>query len=156
MSLRRKIKTAIWLMTGRNSYNLMGERSISKNKVNLETWTGTLNLGDYLSGVVFKWMLERKGIQSLDSKKTIHLKAIGSIVHMGCSDATIWGSGIHVMGGFLKIAKGTFYRRKFDIRAVRGPITKECLSSAGYDCDNCVCGDPGVLLPLIYGGGLFK
>lgn len=127
-------------------------RPILDKKVNL-FWTGTYrgnvteheNLGDYLSKVVVEWMLEKRGL-SMDSnvEKTKCLYAVGSILGFGFQDATVWGSGL--------LRKENAYRlvrQKLDIRAVRGPVTRNILLSMGVNCPNCY-GDPAILMPLIY------
>ena len=71
---------------------------------------------------------------------------IGSILGFRCQNAVVWGSGI------LNTNKKIRYRIKLsnlDIRAVRGPKTREQLVKLGKECP-CVFGDPAVLLPYIY------
>ena len=40
-------------------------------------------------------------------------------------------------------------RSKLDIRAVRGPYTKQYLDKMGFNCPK-IYGDPAVLMPIIY------
>lgn len=107
------------------------------------------NLGDSLGEVIIKYMLDQRGID-IDKpiSKTKHLYCVGSNIHGGYQDATIWGSGI-----FPKDRKRTFLQkicgRKLDIRAVRGPLTRELVLQYGHKCPE-VYGDPAILLPLIY------
>jgi len=77
------------------------------------------------------------------------LYTIGSLVVMGHQNATIWGSGILQSEPDGYIWKRNKYR-SLDIRCVRGPETKRRLKENGYDVENCLIGDPGVLMPLIY------
>ena len=134
----------------RNHINLIDfTRKTEKRKVNLHWWKmsqDSNNLGDYLSTVVVNWMKEKSGIHTDASRsgKTMHLYAIGSIISGGYQNATIWGSGL------LK-GKLFWWRkfRKFDIRSVRGPLTRDLLLKNGYDCPE-VYGDPAILLPLMY------
>lgn len=109
------------------------------------------NLGDYLGFVITNWMLGKKGL-SLDSwvKKRKHFKCVGSNVLAGFQNATIWGSGlpynpIHRPDRFLHYYPFT----RLDIRAVRGPLTREIVLKWGHKCPE-VYGDPAILMPLIY------
>lgn len=127
-------------------------RPIQKNKVNL-FWTGTYrgnitdheNLGDYLSVIVVDYMLKKRGLSlTTETDRTEYLYAIGSIIGFGLQDATIWGSGL--------LCKENSYRlvcSKLDIRAVRGPYTKEFLDKMGVKCPE-IYGDPAILMPIIY------
>ncbi len=132
----------------RNHLSLSG--NYRKNIVNLEYWTGQVNIGDQLSPIIFQWMLQRKGL-SLDSPaiKTAHLLALGSIIGEKPFDAVIWGSGLHTYTVCSRVNK---WRKvvKYDIRALRGPLTEVVLKDCGYDCENICFGDPAVLMPLIY------
>ena len=133
-------------------------RLATKNTVNLNYWqidskTGTENLGDYLSCVVFEYMTKINNIQTNKKlKKTKHLYAIGSILLTGFQDSTIWGSGIKDeltgLSGKITLLFNK-YVRKLDIRAVRGPLTRKYLVSHGINCPK-VYGDPAILMPLIY------
>lgn len=122
---------------------------VKKNEVNLEWWDGSKNLGDSLSEVVFRWMLLQRGLSGDEkTKKTIHLMGIGSLIGMGRFDATVWGSGILNFLQIYNVAKQSRYR-KYDVRAVRGPITRKILIENGYNCP-AIMGDPAILMPLIY------
>lgn len=133
----------------RNKISLDGTKSV-KNRINLEWWNKKENLGDYLALVIYNWMLDRKGCShNKKVNKTIHLSTVGSIIGLATYDAVVWGSGIHVLGSISTI----FHRKKivkYDLRAVRGPITKAILNENGYCVEKCKCGDPAVLMPLIY------
>lgn len=113
------------------------------------------NLGDYLGRVITQYLLDAKGIK-LDAYVSVkkHLFTIGSnIFGSGIKgnyqNATIWGSGILAR----PTKRVTFFqrlsRRKLDIRAVRGPLTREVLEKFGHKCPE-VYGDPAILMPLIY------
>lgn len=123
--------------------------NIKKNEINLEWWNKKENLGDYLAEVIYKFMLERFSLQqNKKCSKTIHLLTIGSIIGMKQFNSVVWGSGIHRLCSVQSIIKRKRYV-KYDIRAVRGPVTRFLLMSAGYECPE-IYGDPGVLMPLIY------
>ena len=141
------IKKIYGLMT-RNSRLLNGEKTIP-DVVNLEYWQDKTNLGDQLAPIIYEWMLKRKGIDSKQKiKKTVHLMTVGSIITMGRCDAIIWGSGILNFQSIIQIARKKMFRA-YDVRAVRGPLTREIMLSVGYKCPE-IYGDPGVLMPLIY------
>lgn len=154
-----KLKIIIQIFLHRNSIICHDyERKATKNIVNLNYWRVDSkkeidNLGDYLSVVVYEHLLKKNNIPK-DKKvgKTKHLYAIGSILLTGFQDSTIWGSGIK---NKLKGLAGNItiwfnkHIRKLDIRAVRGPLTREYLISNGISCPE-VYGDPAILMPLIY------
>lgn len=124
-------------------------RSIS-NAVNVEYYP-LLNIGDTLGPVIVEWMLRKRGIMiNKKVNNTKHLMTVGSILSMGLFDATVWGSGI-LNDNLQSIInkKKRIYNRKLDIRAVRGPLTRDVLLKAGYTCPR-IFGDPAILLPLIY------
>lgn len=133
---------------GRNEKNILGAPA-RKNCVNLEWWSEKTNVGDSLSPVIVQWICEQKGIDpTAPVKGTRHLFALGSVLGMGKCDAVIWGSGIHCMAAAETVAGQRNWRR-YDIRAVRGPVTALLLRMAGYRCPQ-IYGDPGILMPLIY------
>lgn len=133
----------------RNRLTLTGEKYKPK-QVNFEYWTKQDNVGDYLSCVVYQWMLEKKNIQpNSPAVKSCHLLGIGSIIAEMPFDAVIWGSGIHTLVKMYKLYK---WRKivKYDIRVLRGPISQNMLARCGYQCNDIVFGDPAILMPLIY------
>ena len=76
-----------------------------------------------------------------DSGKT--LKAIGSVLHTNLKDGDIlWGVG-SIHNAPLK------KDLNLNIRAVRGPLTRDLLIKNGYDCPE-VYGDPALLMPDFY------
>lgn len=142
IKFKKKCKELFW----RNQYDLMGRKIENKN-VNLEWWSGEDNLGDSLSVVVFDWCLSRRNIEVNDGRN-VHLMAIGSLIGGARFDAVIWGSGLMNALNLTNLIKHRRYV-KYDIRAVRGPITRDFLIKAGYDCPESY-GDPAILMPFIY------
>lgn len=116
------------------------------------------NLGDYFGVIVVNWMLLRKGL-SLDDyvEKKKHLLTVGSGAAKSYQNMTIWGSGVEreLPQRFRRFFQKSWYR-KLDIRAVRGPKSREYLMRLGHKVPE-VYGDPAILMPLIYsdltGGG---
>lgn len=132
----------------RNTISIGGVPSKNKS-INLEWWSKKDNVGDYISKVVYDYMLNYYSLNANKTvKKTTHLMAVGSLIGMYEFDAIVWGSGVHCMNNVRNIYKQCKYR-KYDIRLLRGPITSEILKSAGYSVPD-VYGDPAVIMPLIY------
>lgn len=131
----------------RNNIDFSG-KIIDKSQVKLEWWSKKDNVGDYLSNIVYNWMTKDINLNK-PRKKGIHLMTIGSLIGGANFDATIWGSGILDLSLVKAIYKKSWFIN-YDIRAVRGPLTKEVLRVAGYDCTNVAMGDPAILMPLIY------
>lgn len=142
----RKLSSASKLLR-RNTY-CSSLKKAQKNKVNLE-WVDNHNLGDELAPVIYNWMLNRRQLSTdTNVKKTTHLMTVGSMIGSWNYDAVVWGSGIHMFSNIRKLSNLSRVQ-KFDIRAVRGPVTRNALLSCGHDCPE-IYGDPGVLMPLIY------
>lgn len=143
-----KIKSIIKVIR-RNNYGFR-EIPSKKNKVNVEAYP-LLNIGDTLGPVIAEWILNSKGIDiNKKVNKTKHLMTVGSVTSFGRFDATVWGSGIRDELAVRKIKqKKILYKRKLDVRAVRGPVTKKALTDVGYKCPE-IYGDPAILLPMIY------
>ena len=110
------------------------------------------NLGDTLALPIINYFLSKKGIKidkEVSGKK--HLFTVGSGGLRSFQDTTVWGTGIMYDG-----LKGKWFEkywdanhRHLDIRAVRGPLTREVFLKLGHKCPE-VYGDPGILMPLIY------
>ena len=108
------------------------------------------NLGDYLGWVISEWMLQKKGLSlstPIKGKKFFH--SVGSNVFGGYQNSTIWGSGAICEPKSRWKYLGYYPFRKLDIRAVRGPLTREVLLKFRHKCP-MVYGDPAILMPLIY------
>lgn len=135
----------------RNKYTREGLKA-EKNKVNLEYFREAINLGDSLSGVVCEYMLAQKGLSfsTRSREKYSHLIAIGSLLGgRGFFDAVVWGGGVRSFSEAASLGKRK-YIQKLDIRAVRGPISRQILQQAGkYTCPE-IYGDPAILMPEIY------
>ncbi len=108
------------------------------------------NLGDSLGEVIIRFLLSQKGIDiNAHCDKTSHLYCVGTNIHGAYQDATIWGSGIYPPQTKAEFFLQKLSRRKLDVRAVRGPLTKQVLEKYGHKCPT-VFGDPAILMPMIY------
>jgi pyruvyltransferase len=74
------------------------------------------------------------------------LLALGSILNFAQTNDVIWGSGVH--GKFVENEK-IYLFKDLDVRAVRGPLTREFLLKRGIHCP-AVYGDPALLIPLLF------
>ena len=108
------------------------------------------NLGDYLGFVIVSFMLEKKGL-TIESwvPHRRHLNTVGSNIFSSYQRSTIWGSGVHHEPD--TILKYLCYNplRKLDVRAVRGPLSRNVLLRYGHKCPE-IYGDPAILMPFIY------
>lgn len=137
-----------------------GSAKASKDFINIDGWYNfeheVNNIGDLLSYVIVEEIASRYyGIdikKDKTKKRKQHLYSAGSVL-LGWQDQTVWGSG------FLRdISKSNSFNylrllhklcHKTDVRAVRGPFTKNVLTKMGIKCPD-VFGDPALLLPLVY------
>ncbi len=100
------------------------------------------NLGDLLGPMVVAGMLGSAGIDRA-TPPSRRLLAVGSILHMGQPGDVIWGAGRNG-----RVADHDHRTDGLDVRAVRGPLTREWLRDRGVECP-AVFGDPALLMPLI-------
>ncbi len=100
------------------------------------------NFGDFLSPIIVHHTLRMLKIQPKSGQKK--LAAVGSILHFAHDGDVVWGSGIN---GKVPAQKHMF--TDLDIRAVRGPLTRNFLMQRGLDVPKKY-GDPALLLPKIF------
>ena len=112
--------------------------------------SGERNLGDDLAPHILTYVLQRNSLTpEAPTKKDSHLYSVGSIILLGYQDAVVWGSGILTAPSTTRTFFHRALFRKLDIRAVRGPLTRNVLLELGHRCPE-VYGDPGCLMPMIY------
>ena len=106
---------------------------------------GRINVGDHLSKVMVEAILALRDLE-LTGKRDLRrrLFAIGSVLHNARDGETVWGSGINA-----KIPENMHRFRSLDVRAVRGPLTRQWLAGRGIDVPE-VYGDPALLMPAFY------
>lgn len=100
------------------------------------------NAGDLLGPVVVGLLLDRAGIDRA-TPPSRRLLAIGSIMHLAQSRDVIWGAGRNG-----RVDESHHRTSELDVRAVRGPLTREWLLERGIACPP-VFGDPALLLPML-------
>ncbi|WP_368498771.1 polysaccharide pyruvyl transferase family protein [Herbiconiux sp. A18JL235] len=98
------------------------------------------NFGDLLGPVIVKRILEQRGIALDSAPRARRLLAVGSILHFAEDGDTIWGIGANG-----KRLDDEVAFRDLDVRAVRGPLTREYLEGRGITTPE-VFGDPGLLV----------
>ena len=106
---------------------------------------GRTNMGDQLSQVIVSRVLGLRDLALMDKRNDgQRLFAIGSVLHFARTGDTVWGSGING-----KIDEGQHRFGMLDVRAVRGPRTRQYLLARGIPVPE-VYGDPGLLMPLFF------
>ncbi|MEZ0131425.1 polysaccharide pyruvyl transferase family protein, partial [Flavobacterium sp. LBUM151] len=140
-SLKKKYHRQKWLMYNYGDLN----RRVKRKRVNVYYFKragGVDNVGDLLSPVIVDFMKKHNGIVDKPLSRTVRLFAIGSIMDLASSDMVVWGSGLRTNDSYPP-------KVNFDIRAVRGPKTRNKLLINGFSCPE-IFGDPALLLPLFY------
>jgi pyruvyltransferase len=120
-------------------------RPVRSKRVNVYYWRHPSgdNVGDLLSQVVVDFVVARKNLRpEAPLRQTRRLFAVGSVIDAARCAMTVWGSGLHHYGARIP-------RVRLDVRAVRGPLTRQALLAGGVPCPE-VYGDPALLLPLFY------
>ncbi|GAB2464174.1 polysaccharide pyruvyl transferase family protein [Xylanimonas ulmi] len=103
------------------------------------------NFGDLLGPLVVRLLLAARGVEAdpTDDAAPARLLAVGSILHLARDGDTVWGSGVNG-----KIPLDEVRARSLDVRAVRGPRTREALARLGVQAP-AVYGDPALLLATL-------
>lgn len=110
---------------------------------------GAVNVGDYLAKVIVQAMLGLRDLDLLDKRdRRRRLFSIGSVLHNARDGEAVWGSGING-----KIPQERHRFRELDVRAVRGPLTRDWLQARGIAVP-AVYGDPALLMPLFFPASL--
>ncbi len=106
---------------------------------------GRINFGDYLaSAVVARMLARREMVPDEPTVQAATLFSIGSVLHFARDGDTVWGSGRNG-----KIGEEEHRFARLDVRAVRGPLTREWLTGRGIPCP-AVFGDPALLIPQLF------
>ncbi|MEI8365509.1 MAG: polysaccharide pyruvyl transferase family protein [Parachlamydiaceae bacterium] len=130
--------------------NFLDESSIQKKGIPLYYWQqkNFVNFGDYLSLKLVERIVGRK-IEVASSQKKKYAKkllAIGSIMFFAYQDDVLWGTGYN--GKVKDLALYDF--TNLDVRAVRGPLTRQFLvENFGIECPE-IYGDPALLMPYFF------
>jgi pyruvyltransferase len=106
---------------------------------------GFSNFGDALSEALVERMIKAKiSIASQPFDGLPKLLGMGSIMHYAQNGDIIWGTGVNG-----KSPDKAYRFSALDVRAVRGPLSREFLLKRGIKCPE-VYGDPTLLLPRYF------
>lgn len=150
MSFTKKILNKFGL-----TYATDKENRLNYNHVELFYWkphhTNELNFGDHLSFVIVTKILADHGyLLEEETPMQRRLIALGSVIHFANNNDTIWGSGNN---GKIKLEEHQY--TQLDVRAVRGPLTRDFLLNKNIAVPE-IYGDPALLLPHIFPGRFNK
>lgn len=101
------------------------------------------NFGDLLGPVIVDAICRSRGLEPR-SRDDRRLLCVGSVLHFAHDGDTVWGSGVNG-----KIGAGEYSFDRLDLRAVRGPRTRDWLLARGLAAPE-VYGDPALLLPILF------
>ncbi|KAA8482793.1 pyruvyl transferase [Arcticibacter tournemirensis] len=120
------------------------------NHIDLYFWSppsGGLNFGDHLSKIIVnKVLADHNYMLEEEVKQSRRLLALGSVLHFAKDNDVIWGTGVN---GKVDLSEHTYYQ--LDVRAVRGPLTRNFLLERGIEAP-AVYGDPALLIPSLFPG----
>lgn len=105
-------------------------------------WKKT-NFGDALSLEIVRRIIGY--YPRYPQKEERKLLALGSIMSFASDNDVIWGTGVN--GNYVSNENNKF--KTLDVRAVRGPLTRQFLLSRNIDCPE-IFGDPALLMPLLF------
>jgi hypothetical protein len=113
----------------------------------LLNWCISNNIGDALNVYLVKKITGKTPVYSPVGNRHKKYMCIGSILNHADRDTIVWGSGI---------ANNQSDRiSPCDIRAVRGPYTRNRALDCGVECPE-VYGDPAAIMPMFYNPDIEK
>lgn len=101
------------------------------------------NFGDELSQVIIEQIIHKEVKRGALTDPHQLLFAVGSVLHFARDGNIIWGSGYREN----PLQEVRNYKN-LDVRAVRGPRTRDFLLQLGIECPE-IYGDPALLLPIL-------
>jgi pyruvyltransferase len=146
-AIKRQLRSVKRMVTGYFTENAQ-QKNAPYPTVDLYYWQPKdgVNFGDELSRVMVELMLAKKGYTLSDEVAAARqMTAIGSVLHFAKDNAVIWGSGKNG-----RLPDDQHHFKSLDVRAVRGPRTKDFLNSKGIKVPD-IFGDPALLLPALTG-----
>jgi pyruvyltransferase len=150
MTHRKRIWAALLLVFISPMFTIAPQSNERDNGLPLYYWNpkskqGFTNFGDTLSEKIVerivRYHIDVTDTPFLGKKKFL---AIGSILHFAEDGDVIWGTGVNG-----KNPKADYRFTHLDVRAVRGPLTRNYLIDMGIDCPK-IYGDPTLLLPKLF------
>ena len=109
------------------------------------------NVGDYVSRVIVSSVLTLNDKELAEKTNTrFKLLSTGSILHFANTGDCIWGSGRNG-----NISDNLHKFKTIDVRAVRGPLTRDFLQKKGLTVPE-IYGDPAILLPIFFGKNIIS
>ncbi|HEY6640506.1 polysaccharide pyruvyl transferase family protein [Povalibacter sp.] len=113
---------------------------------------GYRNFGDHLARVIVSKVLADHGhLLEEEVVRPCRLFSVGSVMHFARSGDVVWGSGVN--GKEMDDSRHVY--EHLDVRAVRGPLTREFLGKRGIAAPE-VFGDPALLLPHLFPGRFIR
>ncbi len=102
------------------------------------------NVGDLLTPYLVE-KITGKPVHNVKSRKFGHLLGVGSMIHRAKRNSDIWGTGTldYTIGSQFDVSE-------LKVHALRGHLTAEILYRGKGYLDQCVLGDPAILMPDFY------
>lgn len=143
--MRQKLQNAVRKLLPSATYNQT--TADPDNPVDIFYWKPSHghNFGDFLASVIVQRMLAMHEIVPNEPRQVpARLLSIGSVLHFAQTGDTLWGTGRNG-----KVPQDEHQFKSLDVRAVRGPRTRQFLGELGIQAPE-VFGDPALLLPHLF------
>ena len=102
----------------------------------------SVNFGDEISPIIVEKISGKQVRRTFSPNKK--LLALGSMLHVASEGDIIWGTGCNK-----NATNDSYHFKMLDVRAVRGPLTREFLLERHIPCPK-IYGDPALLLPILF------